>query len=52
MTDAYNVSGGGRTPKLVTPPKACETHSHVYGPAEKYRRFPGRTPDYGASVEE
>lgn len=52
MTDAYNVTGGGRRPKLVTPPKACETHSHVYGPAEKYRRFPGRTPDYGASVEE
>lgn len=52
MTDAYKVSGAGRKPKLAPPPKACETHSHVYGPAEKYRRFPGRTPDYGASVEE
>jgi D-galactarolactone isomerase len=51
MADPYKVSGGGRKPKLVTPPKACETHSHVYGPATKYKRFPGRTPDYEASVE-
>lgn len=51
MTDEYMVSGDGRKPKLVTPPKACETHSHIYGPAETYPRLPGRTPDYGGSVE-
>jgi D-galactarolactone isomerase len=52
MPDSYNVTGGGKKPKLICPPKACETHSHVYGPPEKYKRFPGRTPDYGASVEQ
>jgi D-galactarolactone isomerase len=51
MTDVYKVSGAGRKPKLATPPKACETHSHVYGPAAKYKRFPGRNPPYEASIE-
>lgn len=53
MTDnaPYAVSGEGRTPQLVTPPKACETHSHIYGPADKYPRVPGRTPAFEASVE-
>jgi len=51
MTDAYMVSGDGRKPKLVTPPKACETHSHIYGPADTYPRMPGRTPNYGGSIE-
>ena len=51
MTDDYTVSGEGRKPRLVTPPKACETHSHVYGPHDKYPPVPGRTPLYTASVE-
>ncbi|MCJ7830594.1 MAG: amidohydrolase family protein [Desulfobacterales bacterium] len=51
MGDAYMVSGEGRKPRLITPPKACETHSHIYGPAESYPRLPGRKPDYGASLE-
>lgn len=52
MTDEYMVSGDGRKPKLVTPPLACETHSHIYGPADVYPRFPGRNPDFGASIDE
>ena len=52
MSEMYRVSGDGPKPKLVTPPKACETHSHVYGLPEEYKRFPGRTPDYYAPVEE
>ena len=51
MKDEYMVSGDGRKPRLITPPKACETHSHIYGPADKYPRFPGRKPDFGASVK-
>lgn len=51
MTDRYMVSGDGRKPRLVTPPKACETHSHIYGPVDEYPPHPGRSPDYGASVE-
>ena len=26
----------GRKPRLKTPPKACDTHSHIYGPIERY----------------
>lgn len=51
MTNDYMVSGDGRKPKLVAPPKACETHSHIYGPADQYPRVPGRSPDYGGSIE-
>ena len=25
-----------RKPKLKTPPGACDTHIHLFGPAEKY----------------
>lgn len=52
MNTDYMVSGDGRKPGLIAPPKACETHSHIYGPAELYPRFPGRNPSYGASIEE
>jgi D-galactarolactone isomerase len=52
MSEAYMVSGDGRKPRLIAPPKACETHSHIYGPAELYPRFPGRNPDYGAAIDE
>jgi len=40
----YRVSGEGCKPRLIAPPKACETHSHIFGPADQYPRFPGRTP--------
>lgn len=49
--DEYMVSGEGRSPRLKTPPKACETHSHIYGPPDQYPRFPGRKPNYGASLQ-
>jgi D-galactarolactone isomerase len=49
--DEYMVSGDGRKPRLTAPPKACDTHSHIYGPADAYPRFPGRKPNYGASLE-
>jgi D-galactarolactone isomerase len=42
--DEYHVSDEGRKPRLMAPPKACETHSHIYGPADRYPRFPGRKP--------
>jgi len=48
----YRVSGEGRKPRLIAPPKACETHSHIFGPADQYPRFPGRTPpNWTASLE-
>src|SRR5512139_4087225 len=48
----YSVSGEGRKPRLIAPPKACETHSHIFGPADHYPRFPGRTPpNWTASLE-
>ena len=49
--DEYRVSGDGRKPRLITPPKACETHSHIFGPADKYPRFPGRKPNWSAPLE-
>ena len=49
--DEYRVSGEGRKPRLITPPRACETHSHIFGPADKYPRFPGRRPNWSASLE-
>jgi D-galactarolactone isomerase len=51
IKDEYMVSGDGRKPRLVAPPKACDTHSHIYGPADRYPRFPGRKPNYGAPLE-
>jgi D-galactarolactone isomerase len=51
IKDEYMASGDGRKPRLVAPPKACDTHSHIYGPADAYPRFPGRKPNYGASLE-
>ena len=49
--DEYQVSGEGRQPRLISPPKACETHSHIFGPADQYPRFPGRKPNWTASLE-
>ncbi|HSR13911.1 MAG TPA: amidohydrolase family protein [Thermodesulfobacteriota bacterium] len=50
--DPKLVSGDGRKPRLICPPKACETHSHIYGPPDKYPRSPGRRPDTSAPIEE
>lgn len=47
----YTVSDYGRKPRLITPAKACETHSHIYGPSGKYPRFPGRKPNFTAPIE-
>ena len=51
VKDEYMVPGDGRKPLLIAPPKACETHSHVFGPADKYPRVFGRKPNNGASIE-
>lgn len=32
-----------RRPKLVLPPKACDCHCHVFGPADKFPYFEGRS---------
>lgn len=32
----------GRKPRLRTPPKTCDTHSHIYGPAGLYPHVGGR----------
>ncbi len=50
-THDYMVTGDGRKPRLAMPPKACETHSHIYGARDKYPPIPGREPDFGASVD-
>ena len=44
------MSNTGRKPLLVAPPGACETHSHIYGPKDKYPHHPGRSPDLLADV--
>lgn len=41
----------GRAPVLKAPPGACDTHSHVYVPREKYPHHPGRNPDLIADVD-
>ncbi|MBE0557049.1 MAG: amidohydrolase family protein [Proteobacteria bacterium] len=51
MKDEYQASGDGRKPRLIAPPKACETHSHVIGPADKYPRVPGRKPAFGGPLD-
>jgi D-galactarolactone isomerase len=40
----------GRKPRLKTPPKSCDTHSHVYGPRDVYPHVAGRESRY-APVE-
>ncbi len=42
--DKYVVNGKGRKPRLIAPPKSCDTHAHIYGPADKYPPSPGRRP--------
>lgn len=51
MTEPSPINGQGRRPRLVTPPLACETHSHIYGTPEKYPHWPGRKPHVPATLE-
>lgn len=44
------MTGPGRRPRLVAPPGACDTHSHVYGPKAVYPHVPGRVPDLLAEL--
>lgn len=50
MSEQAHMTQAGRKPRLVAPPGACETHSHIYGPKERYPHHPGRTPDLIADV--
>ncbi len=45
------MTGTGRMPKLVAPPKSCETHSHIYGPISKYPHHSGRVHHVEASLD-
>jgi len=44
------MTGEGRSPRLMVPPHSCETHSHIYGPESDYPFWPGRPQDPVASV--
>jgi len=48
---ASKIDGRGRAPRLKTQPKACETHSHVYGRTEEYPHWAGRKPHVEATLE-
>ena len=50
MSQQPRMVDHGRRPRLLAPPGACDTHSHVYGPKETYPHHPGRTPDLIADV--
>ena len=43
-----------KTPRLVAPPNACDTHLHVYGPSEFYPLAPERnyTPDSRSTLDD
>ena len=42
-TQQLTLKDAGRKPRLKLPPNSCETHSHIYGPLEKYPLWPGRS---------
>jgi D-galactarolactone isomerase len=50
MSDQAQMTHSGRKPRLIAPPGACETHSHIYGAKDKYPHHPGRHPDLLADV--
>lgn len=50
-TELRVIGGEGRAPRLKCPPKSCECHSHIYGPADLYPRIAGRHPPYLATVD-
>ena len=45
------IDGSGRAPRLKAPPKACETHSHIYGPFDRFPPRPDRKQHVEASLE-
>ncbi|HUS95580.1 MAG TPA: amidohydrolase family protein [Hyphomicrobiaceae bacterium] len=45
------IDGGGRAPRLIAPPRACETHSHIYGTPQQYPHLSGRKPHVEARLE-
>jgi len=51
MADQPRMTGAGRRPRLIAPPGACDTHSHVYVPREQCPHHPGRSPDLIAGVD-
>ena len=51
MNDQPRMTTHGRVPRLQAPPGTCDTHSHVYGPRERYPHVPGRTPDLVAELD-
>lgn len=45
------IDGRGRAPRLKAPPKACETHSHIYGTPQEFPHLAGRKPHVEATLE-
>ena len=50
MSSQPRMVDRGRAPRLLTPPGACDTHSHVYGTRQQFPHHPGRSPDLVADV--
>jgi hypothetical protein len=40
MTNTQIIDNG-RKPLLIAPPKSVETHSHIFGPADRYPHAAG-----------
>src|SRR5918997_5670552 len=38
MRDPDFITDSGRQAKLKVPPKTCDTHSHIYGPFDRFPR--------------
>lgn len=38
MSDPDFIKDSGRKPRLKAPPKTCDTHSHIYGPLDRFPR--------------
>jgi hypothetical protein len=51
MTNTQIIDNG-RKPLLIAPPKSVETHSHIFGPADRYPHVAGRKPHVEASLEQ
>ena len=51
IVSTTKIDGQGRPPRLKPPPKACETHSHIYGTPEEYPHLAGRKPHVEATLE-
>jgi D-galactarolactone isomerase len=51
MTNTQIIDNG-RKPLLIAPPKSVETHSHIFGPADRHPHVAGRKPHVEASLEQ